>query len=434
MSIPLDNLYHYVENLCSEDIIIYRWHPHGSKKLSDLKELEIKEENINWLKKMSIPRMICHDQEPLNYNFYSKQDCLTQLNNYLDSINRPFPWMRSNEFLERLAESHLRSATFMPINFMDYTLLCHSERNSKELELYEQNNFIGVYYWSHALIARDWFRYAEHDPSLLPNFKNIKTDFLIYNRAWSGTREYRLKFVELVVDNQLLPNANIKFSPVDSDCHYTEHVFSNPAFQIEHNNFEHLLPLNTADSNSSGSYDSKDYQTSAIEVVLETLFDDQRQHLTEKILRPIACGRPFILVAPPGCLEYLRSYGFKTFDGSIDESYDKILDPLDRLNAIVLELKRIASLDHVSKHKLWNQLYKISYFNHKHFFSQQFHDIVVSEFIKNFNDAFLKCKKGPLGTWWNRCVDPAVVQCSPDDHVGFYYAKAEEWLNQHKKT
>ena len=81
MSIPLDCLYHYLESLCSEDILIYRWYPHGSKKLEDLSELGSKLgcEDPSILdvfkKRMITPMMICHDQEPLFYDLYTKEEC-----------------------------------------------------------------------------------------------------------------------------------------------------------------------------------------------------------------------------------------------------------------------------------------------------------------------------------------------------------------------
>ena len=37
MSIPLDKLYHYLQDIINEDIIIYRWFPHGSRNLENLK-------------------------------------------------------------------------------------------------------------------------------------------------------------------------------------------------------------------------------------------------------------------------------------------------------------------------------------------------------------------------------------------------------------
>jgi hypothetical protein len=100
----------------------------------------------------------------------------------------------------------------LPSRAYDQVLLCHSEKNSLDLELYKQNGFVGVYYWSHALIARDWYRFASMDLKLIPNFDSIDYDFLIYNRAWSGTREYRLTLAEILADNNLLSYCKITLS------------------------------------------------------------------------------------------------------------------------------------------------------------------------------------------------------------------------------
>ena len=57
-------------------------------------------------------------------------------------------------------------------------LLLHSEKRSNNLKKYQLNNeLIPVYYWSHALIAQDWFRYAERETFQ----KCIKKTFLVYN-------------------------------------------------------------------------------------------------------------------------------------------------------------------------------------------------------------------------------------------------------------
>ena len=120
---------------------------------------------------------------------------------------------------------------------------------------YSENNFIPVYYWSHALISRDWFRFAEHDSSLKVVHKNFQFDFLVYNRAWTGSREYRLKFTELIVDNQLVENSNMKFSPHDDGQHYTNFEFKNKNFQIIRYDLENIFEQNTATSSSSADYD-----------------------------------------------------------------------------------------------------------------------------------------------------------------------------------
>jgi hypothetical protein len=120
--------------------------------------------------------------------------------------------------------------------------------------------------------------------------------------------------------------------------------------------------------------------------VLETLFDDCRWHLTEKSLRPIACGKPFILAATPGSLEYLRTYGFETFNGLIDESYDTIIDSKDRLTAIIVEMKRIAMLDINTKQVLYAKLHKIAQRNKQRFFNGLF-DQVIEEYKTNLDQA-----------------------------------------------
>jgi hypothetical protein len=327
---------------------------------------------------MTLPMVFVHDQEPLDFDQYSWQDLpdikYTQIPknpdpnsvNHIMYMHGPGHSMYQH-FFEKLNIRMTVPGTWQ--NLHDYSILVHSEKNSNNAELYGQKYFLPVYWWCHAVVARDWFRYAEHDSDLVPNLNNIKQDFLIYNRAWTGTREYRLKFVELLIENQLLEFSKISFSPVDSECHYKDHQFKNSNFKISCYDFENQIPLNTADSNASADYVAQDYQQVAIEVVLETLFDDRRNHLTEKALRPIACGRPFILAATVGSLEYLQSYGFQTFSGLIDESYDSITDPLLRLQAITAEMHRISSLPADQKQQLFEKLYEIADYNKKLFFS-----------------------------------------------------------------
>jgi len=381
MSVPLDRLYNFLYDIANRsDLLIYQFFPHGSRKLEDLKNLFTIKLGDSWINGMTAPCMILHDQEPLIYHLYTKKD----FKEYLEQ-NRHKLYPKA--LIEVVAQLHLRACVHATTNVYDQTLLCHSEQNSQDLALYQQHGFIGVYYWSHALIARDWYRYARVDPKLTPNFERITHDFLIYNRAWSGTREYRLTLAEMLADNNLISCCHTTFSEFDGQLQYTQHTFTNPNLAISRGDLHELYSPNTHDASASADYSNKDYATIGIEVVLETLFDDQRHHLTEKTLRPIACGRPYILVATPGSLQYLKQYGFKTFDGIIDETYDSILDPRERLRAIVREIKRISLLDKDQKKLLWSKLYAISEYNKQLFFSNEWHDRIVKEFRNNFESA-----------------------------------------------
>lgn len=378
MTVPLDRLYHYLGDVVNHDLLIYRWLPHGSRKLEDLDQLMTYSES-HWYHS---PIVIFHDQEPLDYDFYSQDQIHHQAQKFFETQQ---PIMLKDSVLNYLAQQHFRGVTGLVVNNYDLTMLVHSEQHSVEVQQFEQAGFVPVYYWGHALIAQDWFRYAEHDPNLAFDPAKIQQDFLIYNRAWSGTREYRLCFAEQVLANRLEQYCNISFDPEDGK-HYSTHQFVNHDFQIAQYNLHTVLRPNTHDSTASADYCSEDYAAAGIEVVLETLFDDSRWHLTEKTLRPIACGRPFLLMATAGSLKYLQQYGFETFGKLIDETYDQIVNPRQRLQAVIAEMTRIAALPQESKTQLFVAMNTIALRNQQRFFNG-LHDQVINEYKNNIDHA-----------------------------------------------
>jgi len=66
----------------------------------------------------------------------------------------------------------------------------------------------------------------------------------------------------------------------------------------------------------------KSYTESFCNVICETKFAQPFGYFSEKVIHAMYFKRPFILVSTPRSLEYLKSYGFKTFDKWWDESYD----------------------------------------------------------------------------------------------------------------
>jgi hypothetical protein len=264
-------------------------------------------------------------------------------------------------------------------------LLLHSEQRSDNLKKYQHDGeLITVYYWSHAVIAQDWFRFAEH----IEQKKQVNRTFLIYNRAWSNTREYRLRFAELLIHLNLQDHCKTSVNPVEPELgiHYELHKFKNPAWRPQ-TVLENFFPINSARSSYSADFNIEDYETTDIEIVLETLFDDSRLHLTEKSLRPIACGQPFILAGTVGSLEYLRSYGFKTFGDVWDESYDLVEDPAERLIQIAELMKYISTWLPHQRERNMAQARAIAEHNRQHFFSQAFSDLVAEELKTNLTTA-----------------------------------------------
>tara|TARA_R110000868_G_scaffold90376_1_gene251016 strand:+ start:2795 stop:3976 length:1182 start_codon:yes stop_codon:yes gene_type:complete len=381
MSVPLDRLYNFLQDICNQDVLIYRFLPHGSRKIEDC--LPLVTPNYKYLEKHPKMQMVCHDQETLDYKSY---EAPLELHSRIDNI--PYPVF--NKISKHGA-----------MNYYDKILLLHSEMRSKDLEWFENNGAVGVYWWSHAMIARDWYRYAKSDP-LLDKEKNPTVDFLIYNRAWTGLREYRLKFIELILEQDLQSFCQMHFNPYDNHAYYKEHEFCNPAFNPSRDDLcKHFSPT-TANSTASADYSNSDYQNCAIEVVLETVFDDTKWHLTEKVLRPIACGVPFILASTAGSLQYLQHYGFKTFHDYFDESYDTIQDPVQRLECIVNLMKQLSKLTPIQKQQLYSKLQPICDFNRQRFFSNEFYTQVVEEFTTNFTRAYKFVKQGDSHKYFDR--------------------------------
>jgi hypothetical protein len=402
MNIPLDRLYQYIENIAEyvhqDRVIIYRFFPHGSKNIVDLTNL--RELKSHWFETRLYPTLWCHDQEPLNHEFYSKNLAMPSKNSWRDVLTS----INKNSF----SPTNLNYQT----NIFDKGLLLHSEKRSTEISKYRADNeLITVYYWSHAVIARDWFRYAEH----VTQKKQTQKIFLIYNRAWSGTREYRLKFAELLIKVGLENCCQTSINNIEPELGipYKIHEFKNSAWR-PNLSLENFFTKNTAQSHYSADFDIEDYEDTDIEVVLETLFDDGRLHLTEKSLRPIACAQPFILAGTHGSLEYLRSYGFKTFNHIWDEGYDLVEDPEERLIQIVHLMQQIANwTPEVREHQM-AKAQKVADYNKKHFFSTEFFQSVINELQTNLKIAFDEldsCNNYIRWyTWWKNLLSyPEVV-------------------------
>jgi hypothetical protein len=393
MNIPLDHLYHWIRGLSHEPVSIYTFRPHGSKNITDLNFFETQDSNL------ITPEIICHDQEPLNYDQYQEVNIVDLWHQFAKNSE----FLSNDNTLKALTAiapyyQHLNLFAMLriikEINIFDRYILLHSEKNSPDVEKFSKTAE-PVYYWSHGIIARDWYRFAEHDSKLNRSLKKEKT-FLVYCRAWTGTREYRLKFLDLLADKNLLSHCQTSILKQDQQFDLESYVCVDSNFQPGNLESLNQIAHNTQPATASADYCADDFVTTDISVVLETVAAGTKIHLTEKTLRPIACGHPFMLAAGPGALEYLKSYGFKTFAPWVDESYDQEQDIVKRMKKIVNEMERIKNLSFLQYTDTIKQLKKIARYNKKHFFSSKFFNQIQSELIENLNASIetVKLTKG----------------------------------------
>jgi hypothetical protein len=150
-------------------------------------------------------------------------------------------------------------------------------------------------------------------------------------------------------------------------------------------NLEEPLTIDTSepDGTLSAQVNFDDLTGALFHVVTETVYFDPKLHLTEKVFKPIAAKRPFFLVAAPGNLAYLKSYGFRTFDRWIDESYDQEPDHYIRIEKITEQIKQLCALPMEELKKMHIEMQEVLEYNFNHFYNR-FKDIIVDELVDNF--------------------------------------------------
>ena len=87
------------------------------------------------------------------------------------------------------------------------------------------------------------------------------------------------------------------------------------------------------------------YNESAYNIVSETNDNDNDIFMTEKIWKPIMARQPFIVHGNHGYLKKLRTMGFKTFAGIIDESYDLEKDRNTKIALITRSCQKLLMRD-----------------------------------------------------------------------------------------
>lgn len=354
--------------------------PHGSRNLQHLGQLQ----HYDVEQLLNCPMVIAHDQEPLIHGFYKQQSVSDFIHWYWQTWHETVPNDKTLHYLvEQFKHDPFRIVE--PMNSCDRAVLLHSELHSAQVDLYRQDGYAPVYYWNHALLARDWFRYAEHDPRLSRRHELVK--FLVLSRAWSGTREYRLYVLDQLRQHNLLEDCTVTFGSMDNGLHHSQHVWCNPDLAVQGLALDDLGFLTAGDAACSADYDTNLFAHTSVDLVLETLCDDPRIHLTEKTLRPLACGRPFLLLAGQGSLAVLRNYGFETFGEFIDESYDSEPNHRARIDLVIKEMHRLSGLHPAQQRQLVRELVKIARRNQQHFFSNRFVSQVVQEYQTNMTTA-----------------------------------------------
>jgi len=269
-------------------------------------------------------------------------------------------------------------------------------------------NFQSLYYFFHGFAALDWYRghHALNYNKLI--VKPYNYDFITFNRIITNDRSYRIYFVSKLKELGLLDQGLVSFGVTDNlfddwrdeiadfnsklsehaKCHAEKYLINIDKLVIDHHEIH-----GSASASIPRTIERVDYNNDTLNVdafwhiVTETVFYYDKLHLTEKIFKPIVSKQPFMLLAAPGNLAYLKSYGFKTFDSVIDETYDLIQDNDLRIEAVVKQLHWYCNLTPSEKTDIIRQLEPIIEHNFHHFYGE-FRDIITRELLNNTKELF----------------------------------------------
>ncbi len=216
----------------------------------------------------------------------------------------------------------------------------------------------------------------------LSTYKKPKK-FLSLNRR---PRLHRIiLFAEIMKDSVLkessiisLGNSNLEFLNQAEGTSWSKCYDAFISEDYQHNKQSGIDFLNNYDSSKDYFVDSNlEYNlafnfnetlhlNTFVNVLTETLFENETIFLSEKIFKPILGCQPFIVFGNPGTIQELKKMGFKTFEEFWDESYDNELDFSKRLEKIISILKKLAQKTDQELLEITKQMLPILQHNYEH--------------------------------------------------------------------
>jgi hypothetical protein len=363
-----ENILHLANSIIADCKVIYL-HPFGSTQPENVENIGSGNGNG--------PTIIVYDQEPLDcvYNSYLLDYII---DNFRDGVGN-------------------KKESFILIN----TEKLSKEKNKITKKYYDQGVILSdCSYFFHALCASDWYRGYRFDPRITsPSNRRLTKKFISFNRITGNSRVYRSLLVAELAD--VIDQGYVSYSdrcPVHNEFYVDALYRNSKKYNLDplfiNDTIDKLKSIDgyplRIDSNDehipNGSYSIgplPELMSSFLHVVTETMFWDNRTHLTEKIFKPIVAKQPFVLVGCATNLEYLKSYGFKTFDRWWDESYDGITDPIKRIEAVSKIVKYICSKSLSELEDMLSEMRETLDYNYNRFYSTEFINSVWTELSVN---------------------------------------------------
>lgn len=326
---------------------------------------------------------LINQKHPKLFKLVNKKKALI----YIDQVLEGFPLLESpstyEDFPQRDFYKELHKK--MDEHSLDPSGILYSTSNLKEQEVYDnwcsingitkKINIFQAVFFAQMSTHHGYFNIHKRDAEIsvtehleYKSTHNIK-QFNCLNRI---VRPHRVALMAMLHYYKLLDNCEVSMdncSRHDIPNSYGDH----PAYQeMEFEKFTKTLPIVLDDANfqfnKAQNFVKSMYLNTWYSVITETYFQEYyktSKFLSEKIFKPIRAKHPFVLVSQPNSLQLLRDLGFKTFSDVWDESYDKIENPTERLEAICTLINNLNSKTKYEWLELYNTVSPILEHNYK---------------------------------------------------------------------
>lgn len=197
------------------------------------------------------------------------------------------------------------------------------------------------YIWYNYIVLMTYPQYINYYIDKTYQFTNSKSNlFCALIGVNKPARDY---FVEEITRNVIPNNYILNYCGKElgqSSRHYD--------LNYNFNKYAPADPIESVTEQYTISYSipTELFNSARFNLVVETNIDLTSEfHFTEKTLKPLIIGMPFIVMSTPHYLENMHKLGFRTFNELWNEDYDKIENFEDRATAIIELINDLSEFD-----------------------------------------------------------------------------------------
>jgi len=327
------------------------------------------------------------DQQHIHFGRYATDSTRNNTKFVKFVLSQNSCYYLDQEPIQAISADHLMTCS----TTKQFKALANSEISKLKNALCKEYACQDWYYFFHGFAALDWYRDAQYFDQRI----DWTRPYITLNRLHTNDRSYRLNLVARLAEQQLLECGHLSLHLGHIEYGTWQQELTNPETRLstaacelitQHLDQPMILDRETSTGSLSADFGHQEFKlwkSGLWHIVTETVFYHDKLHLTEKIFKPIVAQRPFMLAAAPGNLAYLKGYGFRTFDQWIDESYDSIQDPDQRLQAIVDQVQRLCAMSDFDLREMHREMQPVLEHNFNHLWSGFRHQI-VDELVNNF--------------------------------------------------